>query len=158
MRSSILVIVLAVAVVAWLPTAASAGVPDPLGACSADFNPLGQAAFECINDVTEADCADFCGSNCFWDGGLACTDLRSDWLGSCFFDDVPPGGGCWLWWVEPGANTAEFHCEVGSGQTWFDDLVCGGAPVPAMPKVAYAALALVLLGGTLTLLTLYSRP
>ena len=153
MRISILVILLAVALVACLPTAASAQV-ETIGACSVDFRPLGQEAFECINDLTEIECEEFCGENCFWDEETACTDLRSDWLGSCFFEDDPPGGGCWLWWVEPGENTAQFHCEEGSGETWFDDLTCGAAPVPTMPKAAYAVLALVLLAGTLTLLTL----
>ena len=121
-----------------------------------DFNAGNQAAVECVDDVTDSFCS--C-PTCTWDENTDCNELKFPWEGSCFFDFTPPpDGGCWLWAVEPGAETAEFLCEQEGGLSWSDDLVCGGAPVPALPKAAYAALALVLLGGTLTLLTLYSRP
>lgn len=156
MRTRILLVVFAGAVVAWLPTMASAQSGESLGACWIDFTAGTEDATECIGDVTEADCADFC-SNCNWDQNTDCTELDVPWQGSCFFDDIPPGGGCWLWAVEGGSDSAEFHCEQTFGGAWSDDLVCGGAPVPALPKLAYAALALVLLAGSLTLLTIYSR-
>ena len=35
--------------------------------------------------------------------------------------------------------------------------ICGGAPVPTLPRVGYAVLALALLAGSLTLLTLTRR-
>ena len=156
MRTSILVIVLAVAVVVWLPAGASAQDGGGLGACAVDFTAGNQAAVECVNDVTASFCS--CPS-CNWFGNTDCTELKFPWEGSCFFDNTPPpDGGCWLWTVEAGAETAEFHCEAEGGSSWSDDLVCGGAPVPTLPKAAYAALALVLLAGSLTLLTLYSRP
>ena len=62
-----------------------------------------------------------------------------------------------MWAVEPGNETPEFHCEQTFGGVWSDDLVCGGGPVPTLPKMAYAALVLMLLAGTLTLLTVTGR-
>ena len=156
MRSSILVVVLALAFIAWLPTMASAQVGEAIGACGIEFNAGNQSAVECTDGVTQSECADFC-SGCGWFEGQTCAEQKFSWQGSCFFDDISPGGSCWLWEVEEGSGTPEFHCEQTFGGVWSDDLVCGGVPVPALPKAAYAVLAFVLLAGTLTLLTLRGR-
>ena len=142
---------LAIGIVAAVP--ATAG---DTGACWVEFNAGNQDAVECIDDVTQDDCEDFC-SSCTWDESTDCVELEFPWEGSCFFDDTPPGGGCWLWAVEPGDQSAEFHCEETFDGDWSDDLVCGGAPVPTLPRAGQAALVLVLLTGALIVLSLHSK-
>lgn len=144
-----------IGIFAAMPTTAEVS-GDTTGACWIEFNAGNQEAVECIEDVTESACSSFC-SNCTWEGATACTDLKILWEGSCFFADTPPGGGCWLWLVEPGQETAEFHCEQTFNGDWYDDLMCGAGQVPTLPRAGQAALALVLLAGSLLVLSLYSR-
>jgi len=55
--------------------------------------------------------------------------------------------------VEPNGATPEEICEKFFGGDWFDDLECGGAPIPAMPRAGQAALVLILLVGALVILS-----
>ena len=156
MRFSFSVVVVVVAVLILCPATVSAQNGPDIGACGIEFSAGGQEAVECIDGFTQSECASFC-SSCEWIAAETCSDLKVPWEGSCFFANEPPGGGCWLWAIEPGNQTAEFHCEQTFNGVWSDDLACGGGPVPTLPKIAYAALALVLLAGTLTLLTVTGR-
>ena len=94
--------------------------------------------------------------SCTFLDGETCAQQKVDWDGACddvsFFDGAPDF--CVLVQA-PQVGDSELIC-TGNGGTWLGDgSVCGG--VPALPKAGYAALALVLLAGTLTLLTLHNR-
>ncbi len=151
---------------ALIPTLAAAG--EPTGSCYANFIdrpesniPLfpegkGNIAY-CADDVTEADCDAFSGGGADWQEGGACLDIDTpfgEWDGTCLLGDVRPFEQvCLLLWIDPQEGvTSQEVCE-GKGQgRWFDDPGCG-FPVPAAPKVALAAMALLLLAIPLAMLS-----
>ena len=162
-----------------LPTVAEAG-NGGVGACIAVFGDLGPnvvppGGFEegivpgfavCIDAVEEDQCFAFCGFEpgdsdgkileCIWDENLTCAEAgaKIPWDGACDAIDSPFGPICGLLFTPPPGSSQEI-CED-AGFVWLGDgSVCGG--VPALPKVAYGVLALVLLAGTMTILTLQSR-
>lgn len=153
-----------VLVVVLAPSPAAAG---ELGAC------LGtnlKGINICTDGVDGPTCDLFCGfddgeapdgggqPNCEFLEGQTCADQEIPWEGACddlvLFQGAPPV--CALIDVELGNTVPSELCEDFGGGTWLGDgSVCGG--VPALPKAGYAALALVLLAGTLTLLALQNR-
>ena len=134
----------------FLATPATAGNGDT-GAC---WNPVGLNP-TCIPNVTEQQCMDvYWWTEPGWNAGSDCAglDLPFEWDGSCLNDFPPVGERCGLFWSDPGAEfTSVEHCEEEEG-TWFDNLSCEGAPVPAMPRPALALMAFVILGASLVAL------
>lgn len=92
----------------------------------------------------------------FWEGAT-CEDVADkgeiDWDGSCEASIAPVGTTCIQLWTGIGGAATEALCINDIGGTWFDDLECGGVPVPTMPPVGLAALMLLLLAGALLFLT-----
>ena len=121
--------------------------------------------FICVDGLEEFECSAICepagddpeglGAICDFLPGETCAEQPIPWDGACEAFS-PIGDLCGLI-ASPNPGDSQLLCEgIGAG-TWLGDgSVCGG--VPALPKLAYGALALVLLVGTLTLLTLQSRP
>ena len=175
--SKLRLLVVMVFSVALIPTLVSAGNGDPTGSCyienfgdtSAD-GPLSLPSdaegfvnvAECIDGWTEAECS-LLGGSWDWQEGVSCTarDTPFTWDGSCLVPDSKFGDVCVLLWIDPQEEiTSQELCEGqvnGSSQnTWYNDTVCGGAPVPTAPRAAMAMMVLVLLAGSLTLLAFKS--
>jgi hypothetical protein len=174
MRTTTILIALALCLIVGLPTAAEAGNEAP-GACLFDVidgvTPLdiGDGLFEfavCIDGLEELECLALCkpvgddpdgiGGFCEFLPGETCADQPIPWDGACDGVFSPIGDLCILI-ASPSPGDSQLLCEGKGAGTWLGDgSVCGGVPV--LPKLAYGVLALVLLAGTLTLLTLQSRP
>jgi hypothetical protein len=77
--------------------------------------------------------------------GVCCADLDLPfaWDGSCYVPESGLGDVCVLVWTDPQVDlTSQQRCESapaepagGSGNTWYEDLVCGGAPAPGSREV-----------------------
>ena len=94
-------------------------------------------------------------SSCSFIPGETCAEQDVPWDGACDNLDILPVPDICLLLETPQTGQSQAICEKVGG-TWLGDgSVCGG--VPALPKAGYAALALVLLAGTLTLLSLHGR-
>lgn len=177
MMSKIRVFAVMLFCVALVPTLAAAGSGSPTGSCYWESAPTGPLSFpsdadgfaaelaQCVDDLTEDDCEYLTKGGFTWQEGVACTERNSgfDWDGSCLIPDFDMFGDiCVLLWIDPSEKfTSEELClgepaepAGGSGYTWFNDTVCGGAPVPAASRGAMALMVLVLLAGSLTFLSL----
>ena len=117
----------------------------------------------CIDGLASAECDQLCIVGIDPDaGGIICEDFPGEvcanlgpWDGAC--DDIlsPIGTVCALLGAAV-PDDSPLICEKGLGGTWLGaGSPCGG--VPALPRVAYGGLALLLLAGTLALLTLNNR-
>ncbi len=173
MKTAISLTVLALCLMIGLPATAEAG--NGTGACLIDAAdgapPLGledgKFPFSlCIDALSDIECAALCepvgddpeggiGSFCEFLPGQTCASTGIPWDGACDAVDSPIGTLCVLL-ASPNPGDSQLLCESKGAGTWLGDgSVCGG--VPALPKLAYGALALVLLAGTLTILTLQSK-
>lgn len=123
---------------------------DP-GTSEGKFNLAG-----CAEGLTEAECTSVDQLTEFWESAT-CADVAEeygfDWEGSCQADIPPLGDLCIVLWTELGGAATQALCENEIGGTWFNDLECG-APVPTMPGFGLAAMAMLMLGGALLLLTM----
>ena len=119
----------------------------------------------CIDGLTNTDCDLLCvdtGIGPEGGGGVLCEDFPGEvcanlgpWDGACDTIPSPIGTVCAVI-ASPVPDDTPLICEKGLGGNWLGaGSPCGG--VPALPRVAYGALALVLLAGTLALLTLHNR-
>lgn len=150
-------------VILMAPAAVEAG---DVGACIG----LNLKGFNiCTDGVDEPTCDLFCdidgdspdsggSASCEFLEGETCAEQDVPWEGACddlvIFQGAPPV--CALIDSELGNTPGSELCENFGSGTWLGDgSVCGG--VPALPKAGYAALALVLLAGTLTLLAFNNR-
>ncbi len=166
MRLRLYPLALLVACAVLVPTIAAAG--SPTGACynfvgdvSAPIlpgQPVGKGVFgaACVSDLTSEDCQTLFGGIAVWIEGEDCTELDTpfdDWDGSCSLDiDSGLGLFCYLVWVDPGQQVdAEFVCTDAGGE-WFNDLFCG-LGVPVTSRFGMAVLVLVLLAGSLAILS-----
>ncbi len=176
MKTAISLTVLALGLMIGLPGSAEAG-NGATGACLFENVPVVQGvpplgldegvplnAF-CIDSLTDVECADLCIKGGDPDGGInicdflpgqTCASTGIPWDGACDGVSSPIGALCVLL-ASPTPGDSQVVCEqFFGGGTWLGNgSVCGG--VPALPKLAYGALALVLLAGTLTILTLQSK-
>ena len=172
MRTSLILVALTATLMLAMPIAARA---QATGACLIDevdgvptlgIESGGSSILSlCSDGLTEQDCLDLCiptgddpggiGVDCQWLDGQTCASTQIPWDGACDGIFTPIGDLCILLQSsDPGFSA--LICEGKGGGTWLGDgSVCGG--VPAMPKLAYGALALVLLAGTLALMTLHNR-
>ena len=151
--------------VGLVPAVASAG--EDVGACyvvAAPTSIFTDGATEgeetlagCADGFTEEECTSVDELTSFWPNGT-CEDVADeynlDWDGSCAADIDPIGDMCIVLWTSIGGPATQALCENDIGGVWFDDLVCGGAPVPTMPGIGMAAMVVLLLGGALVLLTI----
>jgi hypothetical protein len=177
MKTAISLTVLALCLMIGLPGAARAS-SGSTGACLFDqvkpgnsVPPLGLgegiSLFSfCIDSLSDAECAALClpdgdnpdggfGAGCEFLPGQTCAGTGIPWDGACDGVDSPIGALCLLL-ASSNPGDSQLLCEGKGAGTWLGNgSVCGG--VPALPKLAYGALALVLLAGTLTILTLQSK-
>jgi len=147
--------------VVLLPAVAAAG---GTGACySLDgpvspLTPAGEEGFQalCLNDLTEGECAELeLGGFAQWDDNITCDQLDIPWDGSCLFDfGGTVGLDCIYLYYDTDPDFAELICEGKAGGQFFDDPAACGVPTPTMPGFGMAALALLMLGAALTLLTM----
>ena len=154
-------------VVALIPAVAWAG--GGTGACFvvSGAPALGGSSvpLDATGDFVLAGCADgFTFEQCnsvdelveFWEGA-SCADVAAkggfSWQGSCQSSIDPVGGVCIQLWTVQGAQATQGLCVGDIGGEWFNDLECGGIPVPTMPPVGLAAMMLLLLAGALLYLT-----
>ena len=167
MRAFLIVALFAVTAALWQPVPV-VGQANFNGVCVAQggfFQDIGGDNFDgCLDGVSEAQCLeDYCpvrgvgsggnGFECFWAEGETCFDQPIDWDGTCQWEK----GFC-AFVNATNPVDSEILCGKGFNGEWFPaPSICGGGPVPTLPKAAYGVLALVLLAGTLTLLTLNSR-
>jgi len=172
MRTSLILVAVAVTLMLALPMAARA---QATGACLVDdvdgvptFGiESGNGTFLtlCTDGLSEQECLGLCGpvgddpggigDACQWLEDQTCASTQIPWDGACDGIDSPIGNLCILLQTND-PDFSQMICESKGGGTWLGDgSVCGG--VPAMPKLAYGALALVLLAGTLALMTLQNR-
>ena len=152
---------------ALVPTLAAAG--EPTGACyvqrtDAQISVPGfvdgkfdEVAF-CFDDVTEAECDFLEGPFGDWQEDVPCLSVDTpfdDWDGSCLADIGDPVGlTCVLIWVDPQEEfTAQDICESKGQGTWSDDPAECAIPVPTIPAAALALMALLLLAGSLGVLS-----
>jgi len=176
MRGLRMAVLFAVAVLLTLSTGAVAQGGEELGAClllnvqtrdeipGAPFSgPDGGVppGFNlCIDNVTELFCQcvpDGTGEGgggqtgeCFFLPGETCAQQDIDWDGAC--GELK---GLCIALQSPQAGDSEALCVQSQGLWFPGTTICGG--VPTLPKPALAALALVLLAGTLGLLTLFGK-
>ena len=173
MRRELVMIGLVMALASALPAAAQSG-GGGVGACLVDeTDGVPQLGIEggngglfaiCVDGLTGAECDALCidvgdpggiGINCEFLPGQTCVDTQIPWDGACDDIDSPIGTLCLLL-ASSDPDFSEAICEGKGTGTWLGTgSVCGG--VPAMPKLAYGVMALVLLAGTLALLTLNNR-
>lgn len=170
---SIIIVGLCAAV---FPALASAGNGVATGSCLWLYSPVSPAVgsssplapsgnfenAECIDGLTQDECS---AANVQW-SAESCVDLELPfvWDGSCLVPESGLGEVCALVWTDPQADlTSQQRCESapteavgGSGNTWYNDLVCGGAPVPTVPRATLALMVLVMLAGSLGILALRS--
>ena len=162
----------AVLSVALLPTVAEAGDGVVTGACYVVSGegggtwPAGDAGLPDGAVATIAGCADgFTEAQCssvdelvLFSPGSTCADLANtfefDWNGSCSAAIDPVGDVCILLWTAQGPVATAAVCENEIGGSWFTDLECGGTPVPTVPPVGLAALAMLMLAAALVVLSL----
>jgi len=174
MKTAISLSVLALCLMIGLPGAAQAG--NGTGACLVDspngapppgvedgkFPPFSA----CVDGLSDTECAALCnlptgddpdggiGELCKFLPGQTCASTGIPWDGAC--EGTTPIGDLCVLLVSPDPGDSQLICEELGLGTWLGDgSVCGG--VPALPKLAYGALALILLAGTLTILTLQSK-
>lgn len=148
----------AVLCVVLLPAVASAGLST--GACWVyDAGQKGEfpALAACTEDFTEEDCNEVSvlvnfspGATCAQMAG----ELQIEWNGSCLADFVPADEVCVQLWSAVGAEGAQGLCAQEINGSWFTDLECGGTPVPTVPPVGLAALAMLMLAAALVVLSL----
>jgi hypothetical protein len=154
--------ILVVLAMMLLPSVALAG--NGTGACFSfggpvlAQSPLGEDGFNvvCLDDVTPEECTDLnLGADSEWESGLTCDLLKVNWDGSCLFDfGGTVGFGCIYLYYEDDPDYSQLICEEKAGGQFFDDPAACGIPTPTMPGFGMAALALLLLGGALALLTM----
>ena len=145
-----------------LPAVASAG--NGTGACYSfggpvlPQSPLGEEDFTalCLDNITQAECEEqLFGPDSNWDPGITCDQLKVPWDGSCLFDfQGTIGLGCIYLYYEDEPALAQLICEGKAGGQFFDDPAACGVPTPTLPGFGMAALALLMLGGALVLLTM----
>jgi len=117
----------------------------------------------CIDDLTNAECDQLCVAGIDPEGGaVVCEDFPGEvcanlgpWDGACDGVSSPVGTVCAVI-AASDPDDSPLICEKGLGGNWLGaGSPCGG--VPALPRMAYGGLALLLLAGTLALLTLHNR-
>jgi hypothetical protein len=131
-------------------------------AASVPFMPGGEVlSFAlCVDDLTQSECSSIGGQS--WLAGTSCLAVEppaGSWDGTCTILDEPTLGGdvCFLLWVDPQENfTAQELCQEKGQGTWNDDPSSCGAPVPTTPRATLALMILVLLAGSLGILSLRS--
>lgn len=155
------VLCLVAMVVVLLPSIALAG---GTGACyslnnpSSPLIPAGEEGFQalCLNDLTQGECTEvLLGEFSEWAEGVTCDELKVPWDGSCLFDfGGTVGLDCIYLYYDQDPDFAQLICEGKAGGQFFDDPAACGVPTPTLPGFGMAALALLMLGGALILLTM----
>ena len=167
-------LVLLLAVISLCATPAAAQNGGELGACvllgvglgrldqiaGIHFEAEGRQTFDlCIDAATEPECDTFCFLEretpesdyeaCFWAAEELCTEQAVDWQGACQTPEL-----CVLISSDDPGASAQL-CFGGTTPPWFPGATdCSGVPVPVLSRVGVAALALLLLAGSLSLLTI----
>ena len=149
--------------VVLLPSVAAAG---GTGACFALGDvvnlpqlPSGKGEFAaiCVDGVTIDECFEilFLSEEVEFEPNLTCDAIgKIPWDGSCLFDfGSTVGNACVHLYYDGDEFESEAVCKEAPGQ-WFDDPSACGIPTPTMPGFGMAALALLMLGAALTLLTM----
>lgn len=169
MRSILLGTVVALGIVVMVPGIAGAqSGGGGLGACLF-FDPVGKGGVVaiCADGLDAPTCDFFCNIDgavvdggqipeCEFLPGETCDQQKIPWEGACDDIVIEPGAPSFCALLATGdPQESAALCEK-AGFDWLGTgSVCGG--VPALPRAGYAALALVLMAGTLMLLTLHSR-